>query len=448
MHVCGQTLVLIDNDATVSVVSQKLVDATLKYMFYHLPGDRAFSVNTYEHDLSADESYMTESGDLVCELEKIEYAAKDSNLADTLCEVIMRWKESDFACRDILVFTDGLEGDATDHEKEELYYLLENSEYPVYVVMLEQENNAGAKKGLSAVAVTSGGRFFETDFPGSEASVDKQLSEKIYAAMDEYAGVHWGRYEEGDEGEVTEEPGAEDGAMEGNAAKADAAKGDALPDEAVAAESEEYNEAADISGKVIYEYDRPEGIFSGTGTLILAAALIFTSLFLGILGALVMMKKRRRTAQKAAPVCDDEEDLFGDYELGGMSTTELETYDDGGDTVLLSEYGFETEKPTRLLTSPSVMVTLTDSKRQDRCYRIMLGGVMSIGRGNCDVMISGDDALSKKHCELSEKDGEVYVKDLASSNGTRVNGVKVDAHKLADKDELTIGSRTYIVGLT
>ena len=123
MHVCGQTLILIDNDATVSAVNQKLVNATLKYMFYHLPGQRAFGVNTYEHDLTAEESYMTEPGDLVCEAEKIEYAAKDSNLSDTLCEVISRWKESDFACRDILVFTDGIEGAALDHEKEELYFI-------------------------------------------------------------------------------------------------------------------------------------------------------------------------------------------------------------------------------------------------------------------------------------------------------------------------------------
>ena len=41
MHVCGQTLVLVDNDATVSAVNRKIVKATLKYMFYHMPEDRA-----------------------------------------------------------------------------------------------------------------------------------------------------------------------------------------------------------------------------------------------------------------------------------------------------------------------------------------------------------------------------------------------------------------------
>ena len=36
MRVCGQTLVLVDNDATVSDVNQKIVKTTLKYLFYKI----------------------------------------------------------------------------------------------------------------------------------------------------------------------------------------------------------------------------------------------------------------------------------------------------------------------------------------------------------------------------------------------------------------------------
>ncbi len=439
MHVCGQTLILVDNDATVSEVNQKLVRATLNYMSYHLPGDRAFSVNTYEHDVTGDENFMTESGDIACEAGKIEYAAKDSNLSDTLCEVITRWKESDFACRDIVVFTDGLEGGALDHEKEELYYLLENSEYPVYVVMLDQENNAEAKKGLSAIAVTSGGKFFETDFPGSEAEVDKQLCERIFASMDEYASVHWGKYEEIDDGssEVADSEAADSGESITQTTE----------DVSETTESEEYGANYDMSGKVIYEYDRTPGFFESTGALILSVVLIASGLIFGILAGFVMMKRRRRASAAPAPYQkDDDDDLFGDYELGGMSTTELTPYGES-DTVFLSDSGSGSECPTRLLTEPDRIVTLTDREHDGRVFKIVLGKVMSIGRGNCDVMISGDDALSKRHCELYEKDGEIYIQDLASSNGTRVNGVKINIQKLSDGDEIAIGSKTYTVGL-
>ena len=70
---------------------------------------------------------------------------------------------------------------------------------------------------------------------------------------------------------------------------------------------------------------------------------------------------------------------------------------------------------------------------------------MSIGRGDCDVVITGDDALSKRHCELYERDGKVFIRDLSSSNGTKVNGIKIDDSALCDGDELSVGARDYLV---
>ena len=127
---------------------------------------------------------------------------------------------------------------------------------------------------------------------------------------------------------------------------------------------------------------------------------------------------------------DDEEEYFEDFELNGVETVML-----GGDS-----------GGTRLLDTNGKLVTLTDCE-SSRAYRIVLCGSMSVGRGGCDVTITGDDALSKRHCELYEDEGEVYVKDLASSNGTKVNGVRISAIKLKNDDRLTIGARTYAVGI-
>ena len=415
MHVCGQTLVLVDNDATVSEVNQKLVKTTLKYLFYHMPEDRTFCLRTYEHDISSDEEFLSDANDLVCLADKLEFEPKDSNITDTVAEVITRWKSSDFACRDILIFTDGLEGAATDHEEEELYYLIENSEYPVYVVMLDQENNAEAKKGLSAMAVTSGGKFFETEFEGSDAEVDKQLTEKIFAAMDEYAQVHWAKYEE------TEEAEEAAGEVENGEAGSDVLEED-VP-----------NDLYELPGSeegVIYEYDKTPGFFESPGAFILSALLIVIGLTVGILGGFLLMKKNRKSRVVPEPV--DEDDYFEDYDLKGIDTVYLGDADDSG-------------SPTRLLTEAGRLITLTDSVNGN-VFRIMLKGSMTVGRGECDVVITGDDALSKRHCEIYEKDGMVCVRDLASSNGTRVNNVKITEKALSDNDELTIGARSYKVG--
>ena len=432
MHVCPQTLILVDNDATVSEVNQKLVKATLKYLFYHAPEERTFCLDTYEHDILNEESYTDVTNDLVCAADLMEFAAKDSNLCDTLCEVITRWKESDFACRDIIVFTDGLEGASSSHEKEELYYLIENSEYPVYVVMLDQDNNAEVRKGLSAIAVTSGGKFTQTEFSGSDGAVDRQITEKILSAMDEYALVHWKKYETEDSVEETDEESVDEGADEAQIESTDSIDAKTYLTEGAQEET------------VVYEYDRTPGFFESKGVLILSAALIATGLLVAVFGSFVIMKKRRKGDEIKKSIPDIDEDFFEDYELKGIETSDLSEYDTS-DTVLLSDGYSDTERATRLLMPEGPVVSLLDKKDSARRFDIVLGDSMSIGRGDCDVVITGDDALSKRHCELYEKDGKVYVRDLSSSNGTRINGRKIDDAELSDGDELTVGARDYLV---
>ncbi len=423
MHVCAQTLVLIDNDLTETDVSRKITDAALKYMFYHKSEDRAFCVNTYEHDITDAEEYMDSAQDLVYMVDKTEYADKDISLTDTLSSVIARWKEADFACRDILVFTDGIENEATEHEKEELYYLLEKSGYPVYIVMLDQENNKDCAKGLSAIATTSGGKLFNTEFEGSEAQIEKTLAEKITAAMDEYKAAHWAKYEESGETTVL--------------AEVDMTQKEEEED---AQGSPEEDVTENVSETVLYERSAPSGVFDNAGALVVSAALIAIALFAGVAGSFLIMKRKRKDVPKRQIIEDDfEDDLFDDYDIKGIKTCDLSMYD-VSDTVLLSD----TDGATRLLTD-TASVTLTDETDKGRRYRVILSSPMTLGRGDCDVSITGDDAVSKRHCELFARDGSVYVRDLSSSNGTKVNDVRIKEEKLSDGDRLTIGARSYIV---
>lgn len=73
--------------------------------------------------------------------------------------------------------------------------------------------------------------------------------------------------------------------------------------------------------------------------------------------------------------------------------------------------------------------------------RIVLGAEpVVIGRlPECTVML-GDPNVSRRHAELRRRGNEVLVRDLQSTNGTRVNGVPVTEHVLADGDEITVGT--------
>jgi pSer/pThr/pTyr-binding forkhead associated (FHA) protein len=68
---------------------------------------------------------------------------------------------------------------------------------------------------------------------------------------------------------------------------------------------------------------------------------------------------------------------------------------------------------------------------------------ITIGRGEDADICVNDDWASRHNCRLIEKDGQLWVSDLKSSNGTRLNGKSIDEHKVASGDELTIGITTF-----
>lgn len=63
-----------------------------------------------------------------------------------------------------------------------------------------------------------------------------------------------------------------------------------------------------------------------------------------------------------------------------------------------------------------------------------------LGRGGfCQMQIS-DPQLSRRHCQFSYVDGHLYVEDMDSKNGTRVNGELIEERvELEDGDTVTVG---------
>jgi pSer/pThr/pTyr-binding forkhead associated (FHA) protein len=48
-----------------------------------------------------------------------------------------------------------------------------------------------------------------------------------------------------------------------------------------------------------------------------------------------------------------------------------------------------------------------------------------IGRGPACALRLAEEAVSREHCEIIEKDGQFFVRDLGSANGTFLDGVAV-----------------------
>jgi hypothetical protein len=69
--------------------------------------------------------------------------------------------------------------------------------------------------------------------------------------------------------------------------------------------------------------------------------------------------------------------------------------------------------------------------------------VVLVGRHpQCDARLESD-WVSLRHCVLTADAGEVVVRDLVSTNGTRINGRRVQHGRLKPGDELSIAHIRY-----
>jgi pSer/pThr/pTyr-binding forkhead associated (FHA) protein len=76
-----------------------------------------------------------------------------------------------------------------------------------------------------------------------------------------------------------------------------------------------------------------------------------------------------------------------------------------------------------------------------------LGEELTVGRAaGCGVLIPDDTFVSQLHARVFRRDGDFYVEDLGSTNGTYLNNKKVTAAVAMRKgDKLKIGKTTMEV---
>lgn len=68
----------------------------------------------------------------------------------------------------------------------------------------------------------------------------------------------------------------------------------------------------------------------------------------------------------------------------------------------------------------------------------------TLGRGtNCDLILQ-ETSVSRNHCEIRFRDQHWHVQDLGSSNGTWINGERIDSRPLQSGDKIQLGSQMIV----
>ncbi|MGO9344458.1 MAG: FhaA domain-containing protein [Acidimicrobiales bacterium] len=88
---------------------------------------------------------------------------------------------------------------------------------------------------------------------------------------------------------------------------------------------------------------------------------------------------------------------------------------------------------------PAGSIRLSDGRR-------ITVGTQSLVLGRlpeCAVVLN-DPNVSRRHAEIRRRGSDVVVVDLGSTNGTRVNGMRVKEQLLNDGDEIEVGTSTVV----
>lgn len=88
--------------------------------------------------------------------------------------------------------------------------------------------------------------------------------------------------------------------------------------------------------------------------------------------------------------------------------------------------------------STPAYIELTDGRR------IPLKGLTTFGRNAESTVVLDDPNASRQHAEVHPVGDTFELVDLGSTNGSRVNGKRVDRRELADGDVLAFGTITMV----
>ena len=91
-----------------------------------------------------------------------------------------------------------------------------------------------------------------------------------------------------------------------------------------------------------------------------------------------------------------------------------------------------------------ILRTVTEGQ-PEKTFRILPGNDRTIGRATGADFIVDAALVSRVHCRVSAlTGGELEIKDLESTNGTYVNGERVDTARLASGDRLQVGRVEFV----
>jgi hypothetical protein len=156
--------------------------------------------------------------------------------------------------------------------------------------------------------------------------------------------------------------------------------------------------------------------WAGAGLLLLLAA------------TAVALVGRRPRSPLPAPHLSSGPTRLDTVQAEGLPRTVLTRMEVAGEPV---------ERTVLLMDKP--VLAVTRGARRGEVLSLSVDSAISIGRARANDVVLDDTSVSSQHCRVRPEQGRFVLYDLKSTNGTMVNGRRVDRHPLEEGDVIQVG---------
>lgn len=344
-------------------------------------------------------------------LDNITNEDKDTYLTDVLYDELQKLYNKTEYTR-FLVITDGVDNKEIGYTKEELSDYLKDNTYPIYSIGCTYKNNEEQLKNLFALSrLTKAEYFLLDDYEEYGEIVDSLLTPVTCVEIKVPDELKDGSTrnalitfeDEGGKVEISEE-----------LLMPFRLRQEEPVTEPTASMSEEVTSEAEIISELSVESTvEPEttveasaGAEGGIDWISIGAAAVIV-IALIVFFIINRKKKNNNKEQKEILPMGDED-----------STVMTGAVENADATVFLSNRN-----------RMGYIVVLRDNQASEKVFKYPLSDKVVIGRkygGDVNIVLNYEGTISARHCEIFMRGNRFYVRDLHSSNGTLVNGKKVE----------------------
>lgn len=407
------TWLLMDNSISISNADREKGKELLVDLVAGKAANERFNLCTYSEHLNVLLEDCQSYADLKSRIDRVESNNQESFLTDVLAELLDAEKQrEDQAYVRVVVICDGVDNNPEGLTREELNMRLSAGNIPIYTFGCKSKGNEALLKELYSLSRQTGAKSWTLSELEDTLEAVKIIGGEeipVCAAVKIPEKLRDG----GEKGiQLTFENG------QTASTKATMPFGEVTPEPEPPAPEPELKPEPEPEAEPEPEPEKRSPLPWIIGAVTVAAVA-------GLAAFLLLRKKNRQIEPVKEPFAEPNVE----------KTDILDKSPSRGGTMIL------VENDSRLI------LCLTDCANPDRHFEVPLRGKVSIGRSSGNqIVLDYDKSISGRHCEIFI-DGKTFkLRDLHSSNGTMVDGLRVaDVAEIANGSTIKLGRREFTV---